>query len=138
MSNTPTNCKQFPFGHGLSYTSFEYAPACTATRNDATGVVTVTLDITNTGGTAGSEVAQLYAEMPVGLGEPLRQLKAFSKLALGAGETAAVSFELNTRDLSIWDEALHAWTQGGVLGQSIAMRIGGSSRDLRSECALLL
>ena len=92
----------------------------------------------NTGGVAGSEVAQLYVEMPAGLGEPLRQLKAFSKLALDPGETAVVSFELSTRDLSIWDEAVHAWTQDGVLGQTIAMRVGSSSRDLRSECSISL
>jgi len=129
---------QFPFGHGLSYTTFDYTPACAAAFDEGTGVTTVTFDLSNSGSMAGSEVAQLYVEMPEGLAEPIRQLKAFRKLALGAGESAVVKFELSMRDLSVWDETAHEWTQDGVLGHKITMHVGASSRDLRSECTVTL
>ena len=83
------------------------------------------------------EVAQLYVEMPQGLGEPVRALKAFSKVQLAAGESTRVTFNLGARDLSVWDEDAHGWTQEGITGEVVTMRVGASSGDLRATCAVV-
>ena len=87
---------RFPFGHGLSYTSFEYSGLKAADRR-------VSAVITNTGSAAGAEVVQLYIAPPQdGLFRPLRELKGFRKVFLEPGESREVSFELDDRSFAVW------------------------------------
>jgi len=103
----------FPFGHGLSYTSFTYASMQVdkpAYRDDET--VTVTLSVTNTGAVAGKEVVQLYVA-PVtnarGIIRPAKELKAFQKTTLAPGETKEITFTLDTRAFAWYDADVNAW-----------------------------
>ena len=95
----------FPFGYGLSYTSFKYSEIKTSKKEISEGqTITVKCDITNTGKYDGSEVAQLYIRDLVGsLARPVRELKGFQKIRLRAGETKTVKFTLNTDQLSFWN-----------------------------------
>ena len=110
---------RFPFGHGLSYTSFAYSDMKIDGRR-------VTATITNTGGVAGTEVAQLYIAAPQdGLYRPLRELKGFRKVFLQPGEKREIAFELNDRGFAVWSEG---WKiPGGVYG----IELGASSEDIR-------
>jgi beta-glucosidase len=101
----------FPFGYGLSYTSFAFSdlrvtPPQLAGRG---ALVKVTARVTNTGRVAGSEVAQLYLGDPADAGEPPRQLKGFQRVALGPGQSGVVSFTLDAHDLSYWNDAANGW-----------------------------
>ncbi|EDQ86829.1 uncharacterized protein MONBRDRAFT_33620 [Monosiga brevicollis MX1] len=111
----------FPFGHGLSYTSFNYSDL---TAN-STGV---SVRIANTGSVAGAEIVQLYLGFPSSAGEPPLQLKGFAKAMLAPGATTTVHLPLTDRDLSIWDVQDHAWSK--VPG-TFQVQIGSSSRDVR-------
>ncbi|MFC5730043.1 MULTISPECIES: beta-glucosidase family protein [Nocardioides] len=114
----------FPFGHGLSYTTFAYSGL--EIRRRATGA-TVRAQVTNTGSRTGAEVAQLYLAFPEEAGEPPLQLKGFEKVELDPGETRTVTFELDRRAFSIWDTAADDWR---VVPGCYGVRVGGSSRDL--------
>lgn len=91
----------YPFGYGLSYTTFEYGtPLLSSQEMDADGSITVTCDVTNTGKTAGSEVVQLYVHDLVGsLARPVKELKNFDKINLNPGETKTVTFTLPASSL---------------------------------------
>jgi beta-glucosidase len=117
----------FPFGHGLSYTTFSYSNL-TVSVPSAAGQVEVAFDVRNTGNRAGSEVAQLYLGFPASAAEPPRQLKGFQKTALNAGETKRVAFTLTQEELSYWDVTLRGWK---VPAGSFQIMAGPSSRDLR-------
>ena len=94
----------YPFGHGLSYTRFGYANAKVSSPSiQAGGNVTVSVDVTNSGGRDGDEVVQLYASHPGAAGAPIRALKGFERIHLKQGETKTVSFTLDPRALSIVD-----------------------------------
>jgi beta-glucosidase len=95
----------FPFGYGLSYTKFSYAdPRLSASTVDSTGQVTVTVDVTNTGSVAGTDVVQLYShEQASRAAQPRRQLRAFQRVTLAAGQTAPVSITLPAKALEFWD-----------------------------------
>jgi beta-glucosidase len=101
----------FPFGYGLSYTSFAFSDLrISAPRQAGHGPqVLVTARVTNTGREAGSEVAQLYLGDPAVAGEPPRQLKGFQRVTLRPGQSTAVSFTLDAHDLSYWNEAANGW-----------------------------
>lgn len=119
----------FPFGHGLSYTTFEYSGFfATATLASVT--------IKNTGNVAGAEIPQLYLSFPKSAGEPPKQLKGFQKTkVLQPGESVKVEFHLTPRDTSIWDVASHGWKQvQGTFGASI----GKSSRDLQGSTTFMV
>ncbi|WP_315093128.1 glycoside hydrolase family 3 C-terminal domain-containing protein [uncultured Cellulomonas sp.] len=121
----------YPFGHGLSYTTFGYSDV-TATAEGTD--VTVTATITNTGSAAGAEVVQVYVRDPqASVLRPTRELKAFTKVALEPGESRAVSFTLGARDLSYWHPGLHRWV---VEGGQFVIEVGASSRDLRGSVSL--
>jgi beta-glucosidase len=121
----------YPFGHGLSYTTFAY-DGITATA-DGTDV-TVTATITNTGSVAGAEVVQVYVRDPeASVLRPTRELKAFAKVSLEPGESQEVAFELVARDLSYWHPGLHRWV---VEGGEFVVEVGASSRDLRGSVSL--
>lgn len=117
----------FPFGHGLGYTTFAYS-ALTITKGAAPTAATASFTLRNAGTRAGCEVPQLYVTYPAASGEPLRQLRAFSKVCLPAGQTTQVSLSISVDDISIWDVTTHGWLlQRGVF----PIAIGASSRDLR-------
>ena len=101
----------YAFGHGLSYTKFEYKNATVAPAAVAAGArITVDFTITNTGSVAGAEIAQLYVH-PVNapLPRPDKELKGFAKVMLKPGESRDVTIRLTTKDLAYWDVAQHAW-----------------------------
>ncbi|MEQ2457543.1 glycoside hydrolase family 3 C-terminal domain-containing protein, partial [Flavonifractor hominis] len=101
----------FPFGHGLSYTTFEYSNAKVSSPTmDPEGTVTVSVDVTNTGTVAGKEVVQLYInDEESTIDRPVRELKGFEKIELQPDETKTVSFTLDKSDLSYWDDEVHSW-----------------------------
>ena len=122
----------FPFGHGLSYTQFEYSDiqlsSDTLLKDEA---LTVTVKVTNTGQRAGSEVVQLYLhDIDASVPRPLKELKGFSKLALKAGESGLVSIILNKRDLSFWDIKTSDWL--AEPGEFEVM-LGSSVEDIRQK-----
>mmetsp|Transcript_88680 Transcript_88680/g.286487 ORF Transcript_88680/g.286487 Transcript_88680/m.286487 type:complete len:716 (-) Transcript_88680:73-2220(-) len=118
----------FPFGHGLSYTTFAYSDLSVRKSIHGAGML-VQFKVSNTGKVAGSEVAQLYLAFPSIAGEPPLQLKGFKKTeSLKPGETVQVELELRTRDLSIYDATAHRWTP--VAG-TFRANVGASSRDIR-------
>jgi beta-glucosidase len=96
----------FPFGYGLSYTSFAFGDLRIA---QSRSVVRVTARLTNTGRVTGSEVAQLYLGDPPAAGEPPRQLKGFQRVTLRPGQSAVVSFTLDGHDLSYWNDSANGW-----------------------------
>jgi beta-glucosidase len=119
----------FPFGFGLSYTSFRFSDlriGGPGQRGHGGGGVRVTARITNTGQRAGSDVAQLYLRDPAAAGEPPRQLKGFAKVTLRSGQSQVVRFTLDRHDLSYWSNAGNAWvvapgTFGVFVGDSSAL-----------------
>ncbi|HEY9307084.1 MAG TPA: glycoside hydrolase family 3 C-terminal domain-containing protein, partial [Microbacterium sp.] len=122
----------FPFGHGLSYTTFSYADAAAAV--DADGDVEVTVAVTNTGERAGREVVQVYTS----LGESSvqrapRELKAFASVALEPGETQVVTLTVRRKDLAYWDVRADRWV---VEGGEYAVDVAASSRDIRSSVSV--
>ncbi len=122
----------FPFGYGLSYTTFAYNNlAISPGTASATSTVTVSLDVTNSGSRAGSEVVQLYLGIPsTNVSEPPKQLKGFQKVALQAGQTQHVSFSLSPQDFSYWDVNAHNWL---VQNGTYSVMVGSSSRDIRQQ-----
>jgi beta-glucosidase len=115
----------FPFGFGLSYTSFQYANL-TVGAPDATGAVTVAFDVKNTGSRAGSDVPQVYVGQPAAAGEPPKNLRGFSKVTLNAGQTQRVTVTLDARSFQAWLGG--AWTR---TAGSYQVMVGASSRDIR-------
>ncbi|MHB8466767.1 MAG: beta-glucosidase [Acidimicrobiales bacterium] len=113
----------FCFGHGLSYTTFVYDPPTVEGH-------TVTLGVTNTGTRRGSEVVQLYVCRAEG---PAKELKAFAKVTLDAGESTSVRLELNRRSFATWDTAAHDWV---VVPGAYQLAIGASSRDIRHRVSI--
>ena len=114
----------FPFGYGLSYTTFAYSHLqVQASPHGATAEVT----ITNTGNRAGAEVAQLYLTDPAAAGEPPYQLKGFQKITLAPGQSRRITFQVSTQDMSYYQTAASSWVAApGVYRVSI----GGNERDL--------
>lgn len=101
----------FPFGHGLSYTTFEYGkPTADAKTMQADGKLTVKVTVKNTGDREGQEVVQLYiADKKSSLPRPVKELKGFQKIKLAPDESKEVSFTIEKDALSYFDDAQHAW-----------------------------
>lgn len=119
----------YPFGYGLSYTTFEYLNPSIKADN---GIYTITVDVRNTGKFAGKEVVQLYVSAPdnVKMNKPDKELKAFAKTKeLEPGETVNVTMKVNAADLASYDEAASSWV---VDGGSYKFLIGASSRDIKA------
>ncbi len=120
----------FPFGHGLSYTTFKYENIHVSSNQITdTEVLVVTATITNTGEVAGKEVVQLYVSDPVSsLQRPFKELKGFSKVSLAPGESKEVRFTLNDRDFSFYDPRQSRWiAESG----DFEIAIAASSADTR-------
>ena len=124
----------FPFGYGLSYTSFALS-AGEVTEN--TGVVTVNASVKNTGSFAGKEVVQLYVSAPQGkLDKPYQALAAFEKTEeLQTGETTDVTLSFDLRDLASYDEARACWI---LEAGDYVLRLGNSSVDTQAFAAVRL
>ena len=127
----------FPFGHGLSYTSFTYkdlkiSPSDITLNGKNEPTVNVDLNVSNTGTVAGAEVVQLYLGMPSSseVPQPPKQLKAFQKITLNPREKGHVHLVLDARSLSYWDVKRHDWA---VAPGAYKIMVGSSSRDIRLQ-----
>jgi beta-glucosidase len=109
--NTKKIKPQFPFGFGLSYTTFEYGkPTVSAKTMTADGSVKVTTTVTNIGKRAGKEIVQLYiGDVKASEDRPLKELKDFKKISLEPGETKTVEFEITAEDLQYFSGKNHKW-----------------------------
>ncbi len=118
----------FPFGFGLSYTTFELSKAKAAKQISAEKPLKVTVRLENTGKMAGAEVVQLYVQEnnPTVL-RPKKELKAFKKVHLEAGKSTTVELELNHKDLAFWNDKTHAWE---VNKGTYTIHIGNSSANI--------
>ncbi|WP_217906808.1 glycoside hydrolase family 3 C-terminal domain-containing protein [Qipengyuania atrilutea] len=136
----------YPFGYGLSYTSFDYGNPVVTTQTD--GTVKVSVDVTNTGGMESDEVVQLYLTHPGRPEQPIRSLKAFDRINLTAGSTKTVTFILDQRDLSLVDAQgvrkvvpgeIDLWIGGGqpVAREGLAKADGVSAQITVAEGATL-
>lgn len=115
----------YPFGFGLSYTSFRYSGLRTGTKNLKPGhELVVDVDVTNSGPVAGDEVVQLYVRyLQSAVERPKKELKAFSRISLQPAETKTVRLRIRANDLQYWDESLHRY----VLEPGRIMLMAGSS-----------
>jgi beta-glucosidase len=111
----------FPFGHGLSYTTFGYSGLHASI--DRHGEASVSFWLRNTGSRSGAEVAQVYAALPVAAGEPPQRLVGWKKVKLAAGESRHIKLTIPAARFAVWDKA---WK---VPAGSASIRVGGSSRD---------
>ncbi len=125
----------FPFGHGLSYTDFEYSNLkLSSDKIKDTEEVTVSVDITNTGALAGKEVVQLYvADEESTVIRPEKELRDFAKVELQPGETKTVTFTLNKRSFAYYNTTISDWH---VESGNFRILIGKSSRDIQLEASL--
>ena len=122
---------QFPFGHGLSYTTFEYANV-KADKSEMTAdqKLLVSVDVTNTGSVDGAEIVQLYInDVQSSIDRPVKELKNFEKVYLKAGETKTVTFEVDAQDLSYFDADKHEWV---AEPGDFKVLLGSTSEDIRS------
>ena len=119
----------FPFGYGLSYTTFEYSPL-TLSSNSMTqgGNITATVNVTNTGNCEGTEVVQLYIRDLVGsIARPVQELKGFERITLKPGESRTVSFKINADLLKFYDKDLNYVCEPG----DFEVMVGPNSRDVQ-------
>ena len=117
----------FPFGYGLSYTSFAYSDLKADARS-------VTLTVTNTGSRAGAEIVQVYAAKPdAQIFRPAQELKAFAKVWLEAGESKTVTLPLDDKAFRYWNTKTDSWE---VEGGTYELRVGASSADIRLTAAV--
>ena len=125
----------FPFGFGLSYTTFKYGkPTVTLSGDD----IVVETTITNTGSVAGREVAQVYVSAPKNkqIEKPVKELKAFGKTrSLKPGESETLRMTLKKANLSSWDEATHQWL---LDSGTYTFQVGASSADIRDKVTIKL
>jgi beta-glucosidase len=126
----------FPFGFGLSYTTFRFANLQAPATAASGSTVAVSFDVTNTGSVAGAEVAQLYISDPSAkVSRPERELKGFEKVRLAPGETKHVTLNLDARSFSYWDTPAHKWT---IDPGKFVIRVGDSSENTPLSAGLTL
>jgi len=127
----------FPFGFGLSYTSFGYGNL----RLSADAIapderLTVSVDMTNTGKRAGQEIVQLYVrDVTARVARPEKELKGFAKVALAPGETKTVALTIDRAALAFWDDAKHAWVAEAGAFEAL---VGSSSQDIQARAEFRL
>ncbi len=124
------NSPLFPFGYGLSYTTFDVGPpVLSASSIPAHGNVTVSVDVRNTGKVAGDEVVQLYLhELVTSVTQPTKILRGFERVSLAPGASTQVHFELGWRDFAIWDQHMHQVVEPGT----VEVMSGADSVHLKS------
>jgi beta-glucosidase len=123
----------FPFGHGLSYTTFEFSGLSVFGAADG---IDVELTVTNTGDRDGREVVQVYVSLPgSSVSRPVRELKGFANVAVAAGSAEAVSIHVPGEDLAYFDTAQNKWI---VEAGDYTVAVGASSRDLRGSATVTL
>jgi beta-glucosidase len=126
---------EFPFGHGLSYTTFAYREL-TASAPTPDGRVVVSLLVKNAGERRGAEVVELYVhDIAASVPRPEQELKAFAKVELGPGEEREVRLELDARAFSYYDPERHDWV---LEPGEFELRVGSSSRDIRLRALVTL
>jgi beta-glucosidase len=117
----------FPFGFGLSYTTFSFANLQAPASAASGSTIPVSFDVSNTGGVSGAEVAQVYvSDLSAKVDRPERELKGFEKVNLAPGETKHVTVNLDARAFSYWDESAHKWA---IDPGRFVIRVGDSSED---------
>ena len=127
----------YPFGHGLSYTTFTYGKATLSAKEmGSNGEIEVSIPVTNTGSREGKEIVQLYiGDEKCDVLRPLKELKHFRKIALQPGQSQVVKFTVTERDLEFFTDTLRKWvTQPG----KFKVYIGASSTDIRSTAEFVL
>jgi beta-glucosidase len=118
---------QFPFGYGLSYSSFRYSNLRIAKHSGNN--VLVSADITNTSNRAGTEIVELYVAAPASPEpRPIHEMKSFVRIALAPSETRTVTMQLNPHSFAYWSDKQHGWS---VFPGSYGIGVGASSRDIR-------
>ena len=123
----------YAFGHGLSYVDFEYGAIKAAAKKD---VVKVTFTLTNKGGMAADEVVQLYVARPEAKVEwPAKELKAFDRVSLAAGETKTVTLEIPVKDLRYWNVEKNAWD---MEHGKLVLLLGAASDDIRQQAEVTI
>ena len=124
------NSPLFPFGYGLSYTTFDVGPpVLSAASIPANGTVTVSVSVRNTGKVAGDEVVQLYLhELVTSVTEPTKVLRGFKRVSLAPGAATRVQFQLGADDFAIWDESMHHVVEPGTF----AVMAGPDSVNLKT------
>ena len=127
----------FPFGHGLSYTTFDYGkPRVDAKSMFPDGKVTVSVRVKNTGKRTGQETVQLYvSDKKASLPRPVKELKGFQKVTLAPGEEKEVNFIVTREALSFFDDRKHAWVAEPGTFEAL---IGASATDIRGRVAFTL
>jgi beta-glucosidase len=121
----------FPFGHGLSYTSFGYGPVSAVANPD--GSVTASFTVRNTGRVQGMDVAQVYVSAPAGMFEAPQRLGGFRKVDLAPGASQAVAVTIDPRLLATFDQAGRQWR---IAPGTYRIALGESSRDIRSTTSV--
>ena len=127
----------YPFGHGLSYTTFSYSNMRTG-KATASGrdTVMVSVDVTNTGRVAGDEVVQMYAQhLGSAVKRPIKDLRGYARVHLAAGERRTVSMPLAVSSLAYWNETKHGWQ---LENESVKLLIGASSADIRANATIVI
>jgi beta-glucosidase len=120
----------FPFGHGLSYTTFAYSNLkLSAKQIKTTGDITVSVNVKNTGKMAGDEVVQLYIhDVKPSLKRPIKELRGFERITLAPGQTKTVKMSIPNSRLAFYDEKIHDFR---VEAEPIDVMVGSSSEDIR-------
>jgi len=127
-----TGTPLYPFGHGLSYTTFAYRNLrASAARVAAADTVGVSVDVTNSGSIAGDEVVQLYASYPGSkVPRAIKDLRGYRRITLKPGETRTVRFAVPVSSLAYWNDQTHRWL---VESGPVKLQAGASSADIRAE-----
>lgn len=134
---------RYPFGHGLSYTTFEHRDLDVRVLDPGAGEVEVSCTVVNTGARAGTEVVQVYVADPeAAVRRPVRELRGFVKVALDAGAGTRVTVRLTGRDFAYWDVATERGDGGSGAwrreGGTFLVEVGASSRDIRLRAEIAL
>lgn len=124
------NRNLYPFGYGLSYTTFSYGEMQCPKQFNADGTLQVSVDVTNTGGCDGEEIVQLYvADKVASMVRPVKELKGFQKVFIPKGQTKHIDFTLNVCDLGFWNNSMQYIVEPG----SFEIMIGPNSEDLQKK-----
>ena len=126
----------YPFGFGLSYTTFKFSNVKAPATAASGATVAVSFDVTNTGSVEGAEVAEVYISDPSAkVDRPERELKGFEKVNLKPGETKHVTVNLDARAFSYWSETRHNWT---IDPGKFVVRVGDSSENTPVSAEIVL